>query len=63
MPDGGGIATHEDITEREELHARIKQQYELVREQEETLRMRNFQFDTAINNMSQGLCFFDADHS
>src|SRR6185369_15618048 len=28
----------------------------------ETLRVRNFQFDTAINNMSQGLCFFDADH-
>jgi diguanylate cyclase (GGDEF)-like protein/PAS domain S-box-containing protein len=62
MPDGGGIATHEDITEREELHARIKRQYELGKEQEEALRIRNFQFDTAINNMSQGLCFFDADH-
>jgi diguanylate cyclase (GGDEF)-like protein/PAS domain S-box-containing protein len=48
LPDGGGIATHEDVTEREELHARLK--------------VRNFQFDTAINNMSQGLCFFDADH-
>ena len=23
---------------------------------------QNFQFDTAINNMSQGLCFFDSDH-
>ncbi|MBR1125785.1 EAL domain-containing protein [Bradyrhizobium lablabi] len=62
MPDGGGIATHEDVTEREALHARLKQQYELVREQEEALRSRNFQFDTAINNMSQGLCFFDAAH-
>ena len=62
MPDGGGIATHEDITEREELHARLKGQYELGKEQEEALRIRNFQFDTAINNMSQGLCFFDADH-
>jgi PAS domain S-box-containing protein len=62
MPDGGGIATHEDVTEREALHARLKQQYELVREQEEALRIRNFQFDTAINNMSQGLCFFNADH-
>jgi diguanylate cyclase (GGDEF)-like protein len=30
--------------------------------QEEDLRIRNFQFDTAINNMSQGLCFFDAAH-
>ena len=26
------------------------------------MRVRNLQFDTAINNMSQGLCFFDADH-
>ncbi len=62
LPGGGGIATHEDITEREGLHAQLKQQYELVSEQEEALRSRNFQFDTAINNMSQGLCFFDANH-
>jgi len=62
MPDGGGIATHEDITEREELHARLKRQYELGKGQEEALRIRNLRFDTAINNMSQGLCFFDADH-
>ena len=39
MPDGGGMATHEDITEREELHARLKTQYELGKEQEETLRI------------------------
>ena len=62
IPGGGGMATHEDITEREELNARLKKQYELGKEQEEALRIRNFQFDTAINNMSQGLCFFDADH-
>ncbi|KRQ93427.1 EAL domain-containing protein [Bradyrhizobium valentinum] len=62
MPDGGGMATHEDITEREELNARLKKQYELGKEQKEALRVRNFQFDTAINNMSQGLCFFDSDH-
>jgi len=61
-PAGGGMATHEDITERERLNARLKKQYELGREQEEALRVRNFQFDTAINNMSQGLCFFDSDH-
>jgi PAS domain S-box-containing protein len=29
VPGGGGMATHEDITEREELHARLKTQYEL----------------------------------
>jgi diguanylate cyclase (GGDEF)-like protein len=62
MAGGGGMATHEDITEREELHSRLKTQFELGRQQEETLRIRNFQFDTAINNMSQGLCFFDSDH-
>jgi len=59
---GGGMATHEDITEREEMSARLQRQNELGREQEENLRVRNLQFDTAINNMSQGLCFFDADH-
>jgi len=64
---GGGMATHEDITGREEIGARLKAQHELGRQQEEEeeeedLRVRNLQFDTAINNMSQGLCFFDADH-
>jgi diguanylate cyclase (GGDEF)-like protein len=62
LPDGGGMATHEDITAREEINARLKAQYELGKEQEESLRIRNLQFDTAINNMSQGLCFFDAAH-
>jgi diguanylate cyclase (GGDEF)-like protein len=60
MPDGGGMVTHEDITVRVEVSARLSAQYDLGREQEENLRIRNLQFDTAINNMSQGLCFFDA---
>jgi diguanylate cyclase (GGDEF)-like protein len=60
MPDGGGMATHEDITEREQLSARLKKQVELGRQQEESLRIRNLQFDTTINNISQGLCFFDS---
>jgi diguanylate cyclase (GGDEF)-like protein len=62
MPDGGGMATHEDITGREELGLRLKRQLELGKAQEESLRIKNLQFDTAINNMSQGLCFFDAGH-
>jgi diguanylate cyclase (GGDEF)-like protein len=62
MPGGGGIATHEDITAREEMSARLKMQNELGRQQEQSLKVRNLQFDTAINNMSQGLCFFDASH-
>ncbi len=62
MPGGGGMTTHEDITGREEMSARLQRQFELGQEQEERLRIRNLQFDTAINNMSQGLCFFDAAH-
>jgi diguanylate cyclase (GGDEF)-like protein/PAS domain S-box-containing protein len=59
MPDGGGVATHEDITERERLHAELAEQYRLVKQQKLELSIRNLQFDAALNNMSQGLCFFD----
>ena len=63
MPDGGGVATHEDITEREATIARLKEQHNgSGADHEEALKIRNLQFDTAINNMSQGLCFFDAAH-
>ena len=63
MPDGGGLATHEDITAREAMIARLKQQQGgPSADHEEALRIRNLQFDMAINNMSQGLCFFDAAH-
>src|SRR6266481_8985314 len=51
LPGGGGMATHEDITGREEISTRLKMQRELGKEQEENLRVRNLQFDTAINNM------------
>jgi diguanylate cyclase (GGDEF)-like protein len=60
LPGGGGLAIHQDITELHELNAQLQTQYELGRRQEDSLRIRNLQFDTAINNMSQGLCFFDA---
>ena len=59
MSNGGGIAVHEDITERKHLQQRLEEQHSLARKQEEELRVRNLQFDHAINNMSQGLCFFD----
>jgi diguanylate cyclase (GGDEF)-like protein len=66
MPDGGGVATHEDITEREAMIARLKEQHDGSGKEHgeagEALKIRNLQFDTAINNMSQGLCFFDAAH-
>ena len=46
LPDGGWVATHEDVTEQ--------------RRSEMELRRRNLHFDAAIANMSQGLCMFDA---
>ena len=61
VPGGGGIATHEDITERETLHRQLKRQYELLKEQQEQLRARNLQFDAALNHMSEGLCIFDGE--
>ena len=59
ISNGGGIAVHEDITERKVLQRRLEEQHALSRKQGEELRVRNLQFDLAINNMSQGLCFFD----
>jgi PAS domain-containing protein len=61
MPNGGRIVTHEDITERQRLNARLQQQHQHLRQQEEKLRAQNIQLDVALNNMSQGLCLFDAD--
>jgi diguanylate cyclase (GGDEF)-like protein/PAS domain S-box-containing protein len=46
MADGRWVSTHEDITE----HQRAKEQ----------LHEQKLQLDTALNNMSQGLCMFNA---
>ena len=59
MQSGGWVTTHEDITEREELHASLKAQHELVKQQKAELIERNAQFDIALNNMTEGFCFFD----
>ena len=47
MPDGSLVSTHEDITEREKLNAR--------------LAMQHMHFDAALGNMLQGLAMYDAD--
>src|SRR5690606_24705522 len=47
MPGGSGVATLEDITER--------------RIAKERLREQTMQLDTALSNMSQGLCMFNAE--
>lgn len=46
LPDGGFVATYEDITEREHAIEQLSEQYR--------------RFDAALNNMSQGLCMLDA---
>ena len=47
MSDGRWVSTHEDVTEQRHAEARLHEQ--------------KLQLDTALNNMSQGLCMFDAD--
>src|SRR5260370_3996278 len=54
LPDGGWVSTHEDVTEQ----TRAEQ---LLAEKAAELEAMNARFDAALNNMSQGLCVFDAD--
>ena len=46
MPGGGWVTTHEDVTDQRHAEGEIREQ---------TLKL-----DAALNNMSQGLCMFDA---
>ena len=54
LPDGGWVATHEDVTEQ-------KRSEQLLAEKAVELEAINVRFDVALNNMSQGLCMFDAE--
>ena len=47
MADGGLVSTHEDITERQALHAEVA--------------LQKVQLDAALNNIPQGLCMYDAE--
>ena len=60
MADGGLVSTHEDVTVREDLSARLEEQNGLLRQREEELRAWNLRLDAALKNMSQGLCLYDA---
>lgn len=46
LPEGGFVATYEDITEREHAVEELSEQYR--------------RFDAALNNMSHGLCMLDS---
>jgi diguanylate cyclase (GGDEF)-like protein len=54
IPEGGWIATHEDITE-------LKRHQDMLVAQTAELEEMNARFEAAINNMSQGVCLYDAD--
>ncbi|WP_298109685.1 EAL domain-containing protein [Bradyrhizobium sp.] len=54
LPDGGWVATHEDITER-------MRQERAILEQSSELSRINKQFDAALSNMAHGLCMFDGE--
>ena len=50
----GGVAIHQDVTAEKRAEA------SLIAKSEE-LERANMRFDAALNNMSQGLCMFDAE--
>jgi diguanylate cyclase (GGDEF)-like protein len=54
LPDGGWVATHEDVTER-------SRQQDAILQQAGELARINMQFDAALSNMTQGLCMFDGE--
>lgn len=54
LPDGGWVATHEDVTEQ-------KRGEQMLAQKAVELEAINMRFDAALNNLSQGLCMFDAD--
>jgi diguanylate cyclase (GGDEF)-like protein len=60
--DGGWVVTLHDITERERLNARLAEQHDLLKVQEEKLRAQNIRMDAALNNMVQGLAMYDRAH-
>jgi diguanylate cyclase (GGDEF)-like protein/PAS domain S-box-containing protein len=57
----GIVCALDDLTEWEQLAARLEVQNDLLKQREEALKTQNGQLDAAMNNMSQGLAMFDAE--
>jgi len=55
IENGGSVALYEDITEE-------KRRQGALESLSQKLGMQNLMFESALNNMIQGLCMFDADH-
>ena len=47
--------------ERTEALRALNQSAQMLRERDDTITTQNMRFETALNNMSQGLCFFDGE--
>ncbi len=60
MQDGGWVATHVDVTEREQSRMRILATAEEARRLGEQLRLQNLRFDAALQNTKHGITMFDA---
>lgn len=54
LEGGGWVATHEDVTERQQL-LQVRERAEAV------AREKSAQLDAALNNMAHGLCLYDAE--
>ena len=50
------------LRHRRRQEVQLKRQHHVVEQQKRELTRRNLQFDAALNNMSQGVCFFDGAH-
>jgi PAS domain-containing protein len=68
MAGGGWVATHEDITERENCAAdrqarllELEEQNRVLHERELQLEETNRRFDIALSTMAQGLCMLDSE--
>ncbi len=57
----GIVYALDDLTEWEQLAARLEAQNELLKQREEKLKTQNEQLDTALASMVQGLAVFDAE--
>jgi diguanylate cyclase (GGDEF)-like protein len=53
-PDGGWVATHQDVTDELRRVARLEAR-------ERDLALQNMRFEAAVENISQGLCMFDSE--
>jgi diguanylate cyclase (GGDEF)-like protein len=68
MAGGGWVATHEDITERENalqtakrVMLELEEQNRVLHERELQLEETNRRFDIALSTMAQGLCMLDSE--